>query len=174
MSVLLPSDSPDRRSFRERRRRLKEIARSAFDQVDLKDDPWKWSIDGTPYLRISDVLDWWDSWRNESDEGYGRGLYFDYLGVKHARIQKLGEEGADLEKELRQAGGLAVTRPANYGLQRTPGAALAGAAETAIRYLEEVSGLPCDGCGNRAGARRWDVECQPERVYVAGAMAGAE
>lgn len=58
---------------RERRRLVKEIASTTFADVQLQDDPFKWSLDSHRYLRITDVVDEWTGWRD--DDLPGRGVY---------------------------------------------------------------------------------------------------
>jgi hypothetical protein len=61
-------------SFQEVDRRwswLRTTARKSFSEVNLADDPFRWSIDGERYLRITDAVEAWCEWRSDSLPGEG-------------------------------------------------------------------------------------------------------
>jgi hypothetical protein len=61
------------RFVRKRWKKVREIATATFAAVELRDDPFKWSLEGHAYLRIADVVEAWTEWRD--DDLPGRGIY---------------------------------------------------------------------------------------------------
>jgi hypothetical protein len=59
----------------ERWERLKQLAVTTFgsEHVDLRDDPFRWTIAGESYPRITDAVESWTRWRD--DDLPGRGTY---------------------------------------------------------------------------------------------------
>jgi hypothetical protein len=58
---------------KERLEKFRVVAETCFADVILNDDPFKWSIEGRPYLRITAAVDEWGKWR--ADPIPGEGIY---------------------------------------------------------------------------------------------------
>lgn len=57
--------TPSFATAKERFENIRSVAEECFNEVDLASDPFKWSVEGERYLRITEAVDEWGKSRND-------------------------------------------------------------------------------------------------------------